>query len=135
MNKLVAKQVIKNVTILNKIVNIKAFKYTKVYPDISPFFVTVMSLEEILAEKIRAITIRTKARDVYDLWFLLRKNVKVNKGLVSEKLKFYDKTFDKKLLVSNIKTVENIWMNELKPLVTFLPDFKTVFKQIKECKK
>jgi len=103
-----------------------------IYDDMPSYFVMVMSLEEILTEKIRAIMIRTKARDVYDLWFLLRKNVRINKSLANEKLKFYGRTFDKKLLVSNIKAVANVWANELKPLVTFLPDFKSVLKQIEE---
>jgi len=108
-------------------------KYTSLYSDIPSFSLFIMQEKEILAEKIRAIMTRTKARDVYDLWFLLRKNVKINKDLTNEKLKFYNKTFDKKLLISNIKVIGNVWNSELKPLVNFIPDFKTVFKQIQEC--
>jgi predicted nucleotidyltransferase component of viral defense system len=103
-----------------------------IYDDIPSYFVLIMSLEEILAEKIRAIMTRSKARDVYDIWFLLRKNVKINKEIVNEKLKFYNKSFDKKLLISNIKTIGKVWETELKPLVTFIPDFKTVSKEIEE---
>jgi len=107
-------------------------KYTSLYSDIPSFSLFIMQEKEILAEKIRAIMTRTKARDVYDLWFLLKKGVVFDKDLANKKLKFYNKTFDKKLLISSIKVIGNVWNSELKPLVTFLPDFKTVLRQIEE---
>ncbi|MEM5778472.1 MAG: nucleotidyl transferase AbiEii/AbiGii toxin family protein [Candidatus Aenigmatarchaeota archaeon] len=103
-----------------------------IYPDLHPYTILVMQLEEILAEKIRAISTRTKARDVYDLWFLLKKGVKFDKELVNKKLKFYKKSFDKKLFFLNIKAIEKVWEIELKPLVTFVPNFKIIYKEIEE---
>jgi len=103
-----------------------------IYSDLQPYTVLIMQLEEILAEKIRAIMTRSKARDVYDLWFLLKRGVVFDKDLANKKLKFYNKSFNKKLLISNISAIEGVWESELKPLVTFVPDFKTVYKQIKE---
>jgi hypothetical protein len=107
-------------------------KYTSLYPDMPPFSLFIMQEKEILAEKIRAIMTRSKARDVYDLWFLLKRGVVFDKDLANKKLKFYNKNFDKKLLISNIKAIGGVWETELKPLVTFIPDFKTVYKQIEE---
>lgn len=43
--------------------------------------------EEILAEKIAALLSRSKGRDFFDFWFLLMKNVKINKRLINKKLK------------------------------------------------
>lgn len=103
-----------------------------VYPDLHPYPILVMQLKEILAEKIRAIIVRTKARDVYDLWFLLRKNVKIDEKLINNKLSFYRKTFKREDLISSIKSIGRVWGSELKPLVTFLPDFKLVLKEIIE---
>ena len=53
------------------------------YPDIVPFSISVMSLPEILAEKVRAVMTRNKARDVYDLWFLLDIGVMLNPELAA----------------------------------------------------
>lgn len=103
-----------------------------IYPDLHPYTILIMQLNEILAEKIRAIIVRTKARDVYDLWFLLRKNVKMDENLINKKLEFYKKIFKRKRLISNIKTIGKVWKSELKPLVTFLPSFKLVFEDIEK---
>ena len=40
-------------------------EYDALYTDILPFFVLVMQREEILAEKVRAVLTRNRARDVY----------------------------------------------------------------------
>ena len=48
--------------------------------------------QEILAEKIRAFTLRAKGRDVYDLWYLLSKGVDIDWKMVNKKLEFYKKT-------------------------------------------
>jgi len=43
-----------------------------IYDDLRPFTVPVLKKEEILAEKVRAMMIRGKARDLYDISFLLK---------------------------------------------------------------
>jgi predicted nucleotidyltransferase component of viral defense system len=45
----------------------------------------MMSLEEILVEKVVALTKRKKGRDLYDLWFLFSAGVKLNKKLLEKK--------------------------------------------------
>ncbi|HLE49520.1 MAG TPA: nucleotidyl transferase AbiEii/AbiGii toxin family protein [Patescibacteria group bacterium] len=62
-----------------------------VYPVLFTSFIHHLSAKEILAEKIRAILIRKKGRDIYDLWYLLSQGVVVDKQLVLEKLKYYKK--------------------------------------------
>jgi predicted nucleotidyltransferase component of viral defense system len=49
------------------------------------FEVVVMAKEEILAEKVGVIMTRTKARDVYDLWFLLQET-QIHLPLIEEKM-------------------------------------------------
>ncbi|MFB6100487.1 MAG: nucleotidyl transferase AbiEii/AbiGii toxin family protein [Candidatus Nanohalobium sp.] len=54
------------------------------YPDIPSYFLTVMQLEEILAEKIAAMNDRSKGRDLFDIWFLID-NTGIEKDLVDRK--------------------------------------------------
>lgn len=61
------------------------------YP-ISPFPLVVhLKAEEILAEKIRALFVRGKPRDLFDLWFLLAKKIPLNEKLIKQKFKTYPK--------------------------------------------
>ncbi|MBI4163066.1 MAG: nucleotidyl transferase AbiEii/AbiGii toxin family protein [Candidatus Aenigmarchaeota archaeon] len=69
--------------------------YSSLYSDIPAFSLLIMDEKEILAEKVRAIMSRDKARDVYDLWFLLDKGVNFDMKLVAKKLEYYNKKFDK----------------------------------------
>jgi len=89
------------------------------YPVIFTSFVNHLSPEEILAEKIRAILTRDKGRDIYDLWFLLSKNVPIKKELVEEKLKYYDiKYFSVNQLIAKInKFSKEKFVLDLRPFV------------------
>lgn len=103
-----------------------------VYSDLQPYLVRVMDLDEVVAEKIRAILTRDKARDVFDLRFLLNKKIKVDETLVNEKLKAYRITYSKTLLLEKISKMEKVWHNELSQLMIIIPEFKEVIKEIKE---
>lgn len=59
--------------------------------EIPAFDVVVMREEEILAEKVRAIMTRTRARDVYDTSFLLDRNTKIDMKLIEAKLAYYNR--------------------------------------------
>ncbi len=105
-----------------------------IYPDISNFFVCLMNLEEMLAEKIRAIIMRGKARDVYDVWFLLRKGVKPDLSIINQKLSYYKKEFDKEEFKARIEELEKNWEKELNLIVVGkLPKFEDVKKDIISC--
>lgn len=57
-----------------------------------------------MAEKIRAFLTRAKGRDLYDLWFLLEKGVKIDPLLVDKKLEQVGKKFNQEVLLRKIKT-------------------------------
>jgi predicted nucleotidyltransferase component of viral defense system len=77
-----------------------------------------MRLEEVLAEKVRAILRRNAARDVYDAWFLIEKlGVRVNTELVHAKLAFYSSTFSPTQLLEKVETHRDHWEPELRPLI------------------
>lgn len=102
------------------------------YP-ITPYpLVVSLSKEEILAEKIRALFYRGKPRDLFDLWFLLTKQTKIDKKLIDLKFKYYPNL---KFSFSRLKEiVKNYDENELKKdLNQFLPEnYRHFYKQLKQ---
>ena len=101
-----------------------------IYPDINPYIILVLKPEEILAEKIRTIFSRGRARDVYDLWFLIKKDVKIDIDLINKKLSCYKLEFSFKNLEKSINTIKDEWFNELKAITTFVPEFNQVKREI-----
>jgi hypothetical protein len=98
--------------------------------NIPVFNVVCMNLEEIFAEKIRAIYTRNKARDVYDLNFLINKKVKFNEHLINMKLDYYNIIFDLEDFKEEILKKEKIWKREMNSLVANLEDFKEIYNNI-----
>ncbi|NYZ74618.1 nucleotidyl transferase AbiEii/AbiGii toxin family protein [Candidatus Micrarchaeota archaeon] len=76
-----------------------------------------MSLDEVAAEKVRATMTRNRARDVYDLLFLIGKGVSFDKGLVEEKLKYYGLGYTPDAFRSRLAEKKKIWKAELGQLV------------------
>ena len=93
-----------------------------------------MDLEEVAAEKIRAIMTRDKARDVFDLQYLIeKKSVAFNQGLVDKKLAFYKTKFSTKEFLEKAKQKQALFERELKNLVfTDLPNFKQAMYTIQK---
>ena len=91
-----------------------------------------MALDEVGAEKVRAITTREKARDIYDLYYLINnKKITFIKDLVNEKLRYYKTTFLKPKFLDEIKTKQNSYTKELKGIIfDDLPDYKQVMAMI-----
>ena len=78
-----------------------------------------LSFEEILAEKVRAFLIRGKGRDLFDLWFLLEKGIKIDYFLVEQKLKEVGRKFKRELFLKKIKNYP--FKNLKSDLAKFLP--------------
>jgi predicted nucleotidyltransferase component of viral defense system len=96
------------------------------YDDIVPFFLTVLTTEHMFAEKVRALLVRGKARDVYDLWLLIEQDVRVNLDLINTKLALYDTRFDVARFQQHVETLRRSWLRDLQPLLTQVPEFATV---------
>lgn len=103
-----------------------------VYTDLQPYLLTMMNIEEILSEKIRAIMTRNKARDVFDASFLVKKKVPVNMELVDKKLEYYNMHFERDAFIASLMNKKGVWVKELKPLVSFVPDFEETAREIIE---
>ena len=76
--------------------------------------VQIMDEIEIISEKVRAIMTRNKARDVYDLWFLLKKGIKPDMGLINQKLKIYRMKFEFDNFVRLIDEKKATWDMDLR---------------------
>ena len=109
-----------------KVKNREARVIKKLFSDVPPFTIFVMKKEEILAEKLRALQMRAKPRDLYDIWILLNLNVKVNRKLLYSKLR-EDNIFKFKLKFPSKKE----YNNNLKMLLTNVPDYNQVVSDVK----
>jgi len=107
-----------------------------IYDDLRPFTIPVMKKEEILAEKVRALMIRGKARDLYDLAFLIKKGVLFDYVLINKKLTYYKKTFNPEEFIQKAKSIKTLWQSELHGLVPKIPSYDDVLhltlKQLKQ---
>lgn len=89
------------------------------YPVLFTSFVHHLSMEELFAEKIRALLYRKKGRDLYDLWFLMTKGVTLKKNLIKEKLKYYGMSrFNPDVLQRRLKNIsQKDFIADLRPFV------------------
>ncbi len=102
------------------------------YPDILPYVMNVMHKEEMLAEKVRTIYTRQKARDLYDLYRLFQIGVPLNIQLVNEKLAYYSLSFEDTEFHNNCMRLQKSWNNELEALMIKVPAFEDVMNSVRE---
>ena len=97
----------------------------KLFSDIPLFSIVVLDEKEILAEKIRALINRKEARDLYDIWVLLNKDVEIDKKLINQKMKEENSKFDNLELPSKEE-----YLVGLKNLLNVLPDYDQVKREV-----
>lgn len=90
---------------------------------------TVYSLEEMFAEKTRALFERTRPRDLYDVWYL-SKNTTMNSILFKKKCEFKHLTIDINDVISRKTKFENAWKNSLQHQLKNLPEVNMVFDDV-----
>ncbi|MEI6434152.1 MAG: nucleotidyl transferase AbiEii/AbiGii toxin family protein [Bacteroidota bacterium] len=101
-----------------------------VYHDLSNYFILALDSGEILAEKVRAIMTRFKARDVYDLNELLLNDVQVDFDLINKKLNSYDQVFDRNVFSAKLEEKRKIYNQELQRLTRFFDEFDRCMENI-----
>lgn len=92
--------------------------------------ITTMSIEEIMAEKVRALIVMRKPRHLYDVWFLLRRGIVLNKPLINKKLKLYSQTFSLETLRSAVRDAGQDWQTNLQALLPVVPKFSNVERYV-----
>lgn len=100
------------------------------YDDVVPFILTALTVEHIFAEKVRALLIRGKVRDLYDLWFLIEQGLDVELGLINAKLGLYDMVFEMERFQQQVETLKRSWERDLRPLLAQVPDFAAVQERL-----
>ncbi|MHB8361317.1 MAG: nucleotidyl transferase AbiEii/AbiGii toxin family protein [Thermoplasmataceae archaeon] len=96
------------------------------YDDLPSFPVLSLDLSEILAEKIRSLIHRKKARDLYDINFLLRKGVMTSLDIVNIKLRLNNIVYSEIHLRQGISTAQHNWNKELRAFVKDLQPVEPV---------
>jgi len=111
----------------------KAMK--KMYSDYPDFDVNVMQLEEIFAEKLRALLERKKSKDYYDIWRML--SLKFDGGMIRklflEKCKIKGIEIEEaSIFPENLEDIlKPYWEKELSRLVYPIPDLRKVINDLK----
>jgi len=103
---------------------------TSEYDDIRPFVTTTISLEHLLAEKVRALFMRSKARDVYDIWLLTSQGVRLDRELVRKKLALYDVVLSTANLDDALEKAKADWTRDLRPLLPQLVTWKDAIAKV-----
>ncbi len=80
------------------------------------------NLTGLTADEVRALFMRSKARDVYDIWLLTSQSVQMNQELIRKKLALHDVTLSEANLKAALEKAKADWTRDLKPL---LPQFVT----------
>lgn len=94
------------------------------YDDIRPCVLTVITPTHLLAEKVRALLVRGKPRDLYDIWLMQSKGWAVDWELVDQKLGFYEQRFSSSLLQAALDRIAPDWERGLRPLLPRLAPFE-----------
>lgn len=97
-----------------------------VYQDLPPYSLLVMHPEEILGEKMRALITRDKTRDLYDIFFLLKKDTNIDWDIIEEKMEYYDMAVDIDKVSEAIVAKRSTWDREITRLTTFTQGFEEV---------
>lgn len=90
------------------------------YDDLRPFVVTALSAEHLIAEKVRALLVRHKPRDAYDIWLLLRQGIQLDAELAARKLSLYEITLTSRGMAAALQAANADWERDMHPL---LPQF------------
>jgi len=101
-----------------------------IYPDVPPFTARCMQIQEILAEKVRALLVRAAPRDLYDIWFLLSRGIKPSLKIINRKLSLYDKMFSIEKFSDSTAHVKLGWKRDLAPLLNSIPRFEAVNREV-----
>jgi len=101
------------------------------YDDVVPFILTALTVEHLFAEKVRALLIRRKARDLYDLWFLIEQGQHVDLvALINTKLALYEATFESGQFQQQVEALQDGWERDLRPLLAQVPEFALVRERV-----
>ena len=116
---------------------VQAFPLSQIYSDYPEFLVRTESLEEIMAEKLRALVERKKVRDYYDVWRMTQLDLDHTEA----RLLFHRKLAVKRIASTGVDaifpsdleaTLSDYWERELGRLVRPVPDMREVLTALRD---
>lgn len=107
-----------------------AERFVSKYADVGSMLVYLMAKEEILSEKACAVLERNNARDLYDMYFLMRyKGAEFDSGLFAKKAGARGEAFTLREVRRRIKSFSvTLWKEELSHLIKQPPNLGDVKK-------
>lgn len=108
----------------------EAFVPRTPYPDVPQLVLRCLTSEHLLAEKVRALLVRGKPRDVYDVHFLLERGRRTSRRLLEEKMALYGRSFSWGPLQATIRRAEGVWARDLDPLLGATPPYEVVAREV-----
>jgi uncharacterized protein len=100
------------------------------YDEIPEFVITTLNKNELVAEKIRTMFQRKKARDYYDAYFIITKKFIIDKNLLKRKLKEAGKEYKPEIIFKNANKIYSFWDSEISSLTNKPIDYHTAIKTI-----
>ncbi len=81
---------------------------------------------------VRALLVRSRSRDAFDIWFMINRGMKVDLGLVDRKLERYDLKSSAGVVDGALRKCRVNWKKELVPMAPGAPDFAVVEKTVRK---
>lgn len=95
------------------------------YPETRAVIARCLPIEEAFAEKLRALSLRSRGRDLYDCWFLLQQDVPIEADLFERKMTAVGEPVQVSIAVRAQE-----WDRDLSVLVEHPPDYDTVLETV-----
>lgn len=95
------------------------------YPEVRVVNALGLKKKELLAEKLRALSTRDKARDLYDCWFLVKQGAELDKELFERKIDVVDAEPIIKITIN-----EDNWERDLDMFLQNPPNYSEVKKNL-----
>lgn len=95
------------------------------YPETRAVTARCLQIEEALAEKLRALSMRSRGRDLYDGWFLMQQDITVVPDLFERKMDAVGEP-----AVVTVSITEREWRRDLSILLEHPPDYGTVKRTV-----
>lgn len=102
------------------------------YTDMMPYVLSSMDLREVLAEKIRTIATRSKARDLYDVAQLALRGIAVDPTTLGKKMEWTGLTFDPAKVLESAEYIKGVWDKELRSLMEHVPDYDEAYSVLEK---
>lgn len=85
--------------------------------DVRPFVVTVLTPEHLLAEKVRALLVRARPRDVHDVWLMVEQGVRLDVDLIGQKLQLVEMALTPAVVEGALARARADWERDLRPFL------------------